>query len=272
MRRRSSIAAGLAVTVGAIGLAAVSSGLAAGGSRPVPIRVDVGEGGYAMPSRIAGGVVAMRFRNTGRRVHEFALGRIDPGHTAAEALRAFASNREVPWFHDVSGPGVVTPGVELTITRELAPGTYVFIDAVPDTHGVPFAKQRGWKPFRVVGDSGADLPLPDAVIIAEKKRFLLPPLQAGLRTIELRNRAGAGRGFMLATVDPGHTRADAERWFAQIEKTGRQPSSAPPATLLGAIQTIPSGTSVFVTVELQAGRRYQLSDDESGITAAFTPK
>jgi hypothetical protein len=115
----------------------------------------------------------------------------------------------------------MTPGAEITITRTLAPGTYVFIDGVPDTHGVPFTKRRGWKPFRVVGDSGAALPPADAVVVAEKKHFPIPPLRAGVRTIELRNRAGAGRGFMLATLDPGRTRAEAERWFAQIEKTGR---------------------------------------------------
>jgi hypothetical protein len=42
--------------------------------------------------------------------------------------------------------------------------------------------------------------------------------------------------------------------------------------LLGAIQTIPNGTSVFLTIRLEAGRRYELSDDESGVRAAFVPK
>jgi hypothetical protein len=37
------------------------------------------------------------------------------------------------------------------------------------------------------------------------------------------------------------------------------------------MQTIPSGTSVFLTVTLEAGRLYHLTDDESGIEAEFTP-
>lgn len=264
MRYRTSFV--LVVSL-ALGIAA----LAAGGRRPA-VSVDVNERGYVMPSRIAGGVVAMHFRNTGRRVHEFALGRIDKGHTAAEARRAFASGARTPWFHDVAGPGVMTPGAEITLTRTLAPGTYVFADAVPDTKGTPFSKRGGWKAFVVAGNSGGKLPKPDAVIVAEKTRFVIPALRAGLRTIELRNDAGAGRGFILASLNPGHSRAAAERWFATIDKTGRQPASAPPATLLGAIQTIPAGTSVFLTIRLEAGRRYEVSDDDSGTKAAFTPR
>ncbi len=43
-------------------------------------------------------------------------------------------------------------------------------------------------------------------------------------------------------------------------------------TLLGAMQTIPSGTSVYLTVSLEAGRLYRLEDDESGTQAQFTPR
>jgi hypothetical protein len=45
-----------------------------------------------------------------------------------------------------------------------------------------------------------------------------------------------------------------------------------PMTLLGATQTIPSGTSVFVTVKLDAGRSYHISDDDTGTEATFTPR
>ena len=80
------------------------------------------------------------------------------------------------------------------------------------------------------------------------------------------------RGFQLLTLNPGKTEADAGRWFGHIESTGRLPRTPAPVTFLGAIQTIPSGTSVFLTVDLEAGRRYHISDDESGIEADFTTK
>lgn len=258
--------------VASIVLVAAGAGAAARSSAATPIHVDVSEHGFLMPAVIKGGVVAMRFRNVGTKLHGFDFGRIDSGHTVAEALRASDQDKEVPWFHDAAGPGVMTPGAEITITRALRPGLYVFFDGVPDPQGVQYVKRGVWRAFRVAGDSGLRLPVPDAVITAEKKRFAIPRLHAGRQTIELRNRAGSGRGFMLATLNPGKTKADADRWIKALETTGRQPLTSMPATLLGAIQTIPSGTSVFLTVTLEAGRQYRLSDDDSGTQATFTPR
>ena len=255
-----------------VALVAAGFGTAARSTAPTPIQVVVNEHGYVMPSVIKGGVVAMRFRNAGKEVHEFALARIDKGHTFAQALSAFEQHKEPAWLHDVAGPGVMTPGAEITITRQLPPGLYVFVDGVPSTRGVPFNKLGGRRAFTIVGDSGAQLPKADAVITAEKKRFVIPRLHAGVQTIELRNRAGAGRGFILATLNPGKTKADADRWVTTIETTGKQPRTPAPMTLLGAIQTIPSGTSVYLTVNLEAGRQYRLEDDESGVQAQFTPR
>ena len=258
--------------LGLVVLVAAGFGAAAQSAASKPIQVDVTERGYVMPSVIKGGVVAMRFRNIGRELHEFALARIDNGHTFSQALRAFEQNKDPAWLHDVAGPGVMTPGAEITITRQLSPGTYFFVDAVPNTKGVQFEKLGGRKAFTVTGDSGAQLPRADAMITAEKKRFVIPPLHAGRLTIELRNRAGSGRGFILATINPGKTQADVDRWVKSIETTGKQPRTPAPMTLLGAIQTIPSGTSVYLTVKLEAGRKYHMSDDESGTAASFTPR
>ena len=38
------------------------------------------------------------------------------------------------------------------------------------------------------------------------------------------------------------------------------------------MQTIRSGTSVFLTVTLEPGRRYRVSDGEAEIVATFTPR
>lgn len=267
MRVPLLLAALVAATVVATDL-----GTAAPGSAPATVKVDVSERGYVMPSVIRGGIVAMRFRNVGKELHEFAMGRIENGHTFAQARRAFEQGKHVSWIHDVAGPGVMTPGAVITVIRRLPPGLYFFVDGVPNTKGTPFERLGGQKAFTITGDSGARLPTVDAVIIAEKKRFLVPPLKAGVQTIELRNRAGAGRGFIVATLNPGKTQADADRWIKPLDTAGRQSGTPAPLTLLGAIQTIPSGTSVYLTVNLEAGRLYHLSDDESGIKAQFTPK
>jgi hypothetical protein len=239
---------------------------------PAPLEVDAVDYEYVMPSVAKGGVVAMRFRNRGKELHEFAFGRIDKGHTLVQAVRAFDQHKEAPWIHDLGGPGLLTPGAEIRITRKLRPGAYFFIDAVPNTKGVPHYKLGMARSLTIAGDSGAQLPKADAVITAEKKRFAVPQLYGGLQTIELRNRAGSGRGFQLVTLNPGKTTAEAKRWANSIDATGKLPSGPTPMTFLGAMQTIPSGTSVYLTINLQAGRRYHLSDDESGVKADFTPR
>ena len=253
-------------------LTATGFAAAARTSAPTPIAVDAVDYAYAMPNVVKGGVVAMRFRNRGKEPHEFAFGRIDAGHTLAQALRATDQGKNVAWLHDLGGPGILTPRADLTITRNLAPGTYFFLCGVPNTKGVPHSKLGMARSFTVTGDSGERLPKPDAVITAGTKRFDVPQLAAGRQTIELRNRSGAGRGFMLATINPGKTEADVGRWTKSIESTGKLPKGPLPMTLLGAMQTIPSGTSVYLTVTLEAGRSYHISDDESGIQADFTPK
>lgn len=246
---------------------------AAAAAGPVP--VEITDTGYAMPERVPGGVIAMRFRNTGSLPHEFALGRIDAGRTAAEAeavVPALVAGEDGPgWLEDVGGVPLLTPGAEITITRVLEPGTYVAFDAVPDTDGVRGLERGLLTTFVVEGDSGAAPPVPDAVVTAAETRFVVPPLNAGTSTLELRNASGAGRGFLLGSVAPGATEAELARWGEAIGRTGRLPATPVPATFLGAMQTIPDGTSVFVTLELEGGREYGLSDDASGILTRFTP-
>lgn len=78
--------------------------------------------------------------------------------------------------------------------------------------------------------------------------------------------------MILASLKPGKSEAELNRWINVLETKGRQPRTPAPTTLLGAIQTILDGTSVYLTVNLEAGRTYHLSDDDSGIEASFAPK
>jgi hypothetical protein len=240
---------------------------------PPPIEVDAADYAFVMPDRIKGGVVSMRFRNTGKELHEFALVRIGEGHTVDDVLAALQkSGDDLPWLTDMAGPPLLTPGAEIGITRKLDPGTYAFLCYVPNTKGVPHVQLGMTRKFTVAGDSGAELRKPDALITARAKRFVVPNLRAGRQTIELRNASGGERGFILTTFNPGKTEADAERWFGRIESSGRLPRTPAPLTGLGAIQSIPNGTSVYLTVDLEAGRTYRLTEDEHGFETDFTPR
>jgi uncharacterized cupredoxin-like copper-binding protein len=259
------------LTVGAV-VVAVAGAAVSGGTPPSPVTVDAVDYAYVMPPTLKGPVVALRLRNRGKELHEFSLGRVDGTHTVADVLAAFRARKHPAWLHDVGGPGLVSPGASLTYTRSLQPGRYVFLCAVPDHAGRSHLQHGMIRAFTVAGGGGTAAPTPDAVITAAKKGFVVPAIAAGSQTLEFRNRAGAGRGLLLATIDPGKTQADVDRWTKQIESTGKQPRGPMPMTLLGATQTIPNGASVFVTVKLDAGRTYHVSDDESGAEATFTPR
>ncbi|MGE0029355.1 MAG: hypothetical protein AB7O78_07280 [Thermoleophilia bacterium] len=270
--------AGAVVTaaVATAGAAAASGGSTAAPAAPPPVAVDVTDAAIVMPARVPGGMVAMRFRNTGTRLHEFAMGRADAGHGVADvraAVRRIArGGPPPPWIRDVAGPGQITAGAQVTVTRRLRPGVYLLFDGVPDHRGVPGVARGISRVFRVAGDTGAGPPAADAVVTAGAHAFDVPPLAGGTLTLELRNGAGAPRGFRLTSIRPGRTAADVGRWVAALESSGRLPAGPAPLTMLGAMQSIPAGASVYVTLRLDAGRQYGLGDDESGALTRFTPR
>lgn len=237
-----------------------------GSDKAEPTVVDVrgDEYAYVLPERIDGGVVTMRFSNTGDEVHEYALARIADGKTKGDVDAFFADPKSLQgggppgWIEDVGGVPALSQGREVSITRELREGTYVLLCFVPAPDGRPHIAHGMVRTFEVGEDDGADLPKPDAVITATDEGFEIPALRAGEQTIELRNGASQPREFYLYSPNPGVSLAQVEAWGEGGFK------GEPPAVFLGAMQSIPAATSVYLTVDLEAGRRYVLFDEELG--------
>ena len=224
-----------------------------------------------MPDQGKAGVVTFDVSNGGRELHEFALGHLAPGKSIADVKAYLKSGQDgtPSWFQDVGGVPLLSPGEKLGLTRQLDPGDYVFLCFIPSPKGVPHVNLGMLKEFRLSGDSGRDLPDPDATITAKRGTYEIPPLEAGEQTIELRNADNREREFFLFRLKPGKSLADIGRFFESGEG-----KTAPPATFLGAMQTIPAGTSVFVDLDLKAGAKYTLADNAGAkpIVASFTPK
>jgi hypothetical protein len=264
------------VGVAAVMLAAAVSALAAcGGDDDNPsarnaapaVPVVAGEYAIAMPDRIKGGVVTMDFRNSGEEPHEFALGRLERGKTLADLRRTMAGGEEPPpWIRDLAGVPAMTPGARLSITRRLRPGTYAFLCFVPAPTGQSHFELGMAKQFTVAGDSGRTTPRADGVITAHDERMEVPQVSAGRRTLELRNAASSPREFDLMTFGRGKTMRDAEKWFRSGFK------GEPPLELLGAMQTIPAGTSAFLTTKFERGVTYVVSDPDHELEARFTAR
>ena len=246
--------------VAAAGLTLAGCG---GSDEAAPPVVDVrgDEYAYVMPERIEGGVVTMRFTNTGEELHEYALARLDAGKTRADVDAFLADPASLEggppdWIEDVGGVPTLSQGEEVSITRELSSGTYALLCFVPAPDGRPHIAHGMVQTFEV-GEAGeAELPEPDAVVTATDEGFEIPELEVGEQTLELRNGAAVPREFYLYSPNPGVTLAEVEEWG----EGGFE--GEPLATFLGAMQSIPPGTSVFLTVDLEAGERYVFFDEE----------
>ena len=266
MSTRSALSSSAAALAAFLALSACGSDDAADPAAPVP-RIEAREYSYVLPRTVEGGVTSIEFANTGKQVHEFALGRLAPGATLAQLRRDLTDGDDQgpgeDVARDVGGVPVLSPGRRVTVTRKLEPGTYVVLCYIPGPDGKPHIEHGMIGSFEVAGDSEQAPPKPDAVIVAGDKSFEVPRLNAGRQTIELRNAAREEREFQLGSPEPGKKVADIERWFSDGM---RDPA---PIIFPGGIQSIPAGTSVYEELELEAGRTYYLND-EHGLEARFS--
>jgi hypothetical protein len=231
------------------------------------ISVKGAEYAFAMPDKIIGGVVTMRFSNVGKEFHEYAIGRLKKGKTLADLTKELASGDEPRSVDQVPSVPALSPGTEVAITRKIRPGNYVFLCFLPTPNGVPHYKLGMIKAFEIAGTSNADLPEPDATVTAREKAMEVPALEAGEQTLELKNDASKAREFELLSLNPGKSFEDVEAMF----QGDRPPSvNEAPATFLGAMQSIPPDSSVFLDVKLEAGKRYLFLDAENRLMKEFT--
>jgi hypothetical protein len=252
-------------------LAACSSSGGGGTSpsaSPEATTVEVGATEYAfdVPAEVAGGVVRMQFTNTGGFPHEFAFARIEEGKTEADVRAVIESGGEPPeWAEDIAGVPALSPGEAITVTRKLEPGSYAFLCFFPDPEGTPHAALGMYEVFTVAGDSGLTLPEPDATITATDDGLQVPELSVGEQTVQFQNDGTKPHELVLVALEPGKGLKDIDGWI----EGGYE--GEPPVTFLGGMQTIPSGESLFLTIELEPGVEYTAVDFSTNSRETFTP-
>ncbi|MBA3348680.1 MAG: hypothetical protein H0T13_08985, partial [Actinobacteria bacterium] len=156
------------------------------------------------------------------------------------------------WIEDVGGVPTLSQDEEVSITRELERGTYVMLCFVPAPDGRPHIAHGMVKTFEVGEAGAAALPEPDAVVTATDESFEIPALEAGTQTLELRNDAASSREFYLYSPNEGVTLAQVEEWG----EGGFRGEAL--ATFLGAMQSIPPGSSVFLHRRPAGGQALRL--------------
>ena len=227
--------------------------------------VTATEYSFAVPGEVAGGVVQMRFTNTGGYPHEFAFARIEEGKTEADVKAVIESGEEPPeWAEDVAGVPALSPRQSIAITRTLEPGSYVFLCFFPDPEGTPHAALGMYELFTIGGDSGAALPEPDATITATDAGLEVPDLPSGEQTVEFENGGTEPHELALVVFEPGKGIKDVDGWIE-----GGYPGE-PPVTFLGGMQTIPAGESVFLSIDFEPAVEYTALDFTTNSRETFT--
>ena len=228
-----------------------------GTESPAATTVDVSatEFAFDIPAEVTGGVVEMRFTNTGGLPHEFAFARIEEGKTEADVKAVIESGEEPPeWAEDVAGVPGLSPGQSITVTRTLEPGSYVFLCFFPDPEGTPHASLGMYELFTIAGDTGAALPEPDATITATDDGLQVPALSAGEQTVQFQNGGTEPHELALVAFEPGKGVKDVDEWI----EGGYQ--GEPPVTFLGGMQTIPEDESVFLSIDFEPAVEYTALD------------
>jgi hypothetical protein len=229
------------------------------------VEVEATEYSFDLPAEVAGGVVRMQFTNTGGFPHEFSFARIEQGKTEADVKEVIESGGEPPdWAEDIAGVPALSPGESITVTRTLEPGSYAFLCFFPDPEGIPHAALGMYEVFTVAGDTGLTLPEPDATITATDDGLQVPELSVGEQTIQFQNDGAKPHELVLVTLEPGKGLKDIDGWI----EGGYE--GEPPVVFLGGMQTIPSGESLFLTIELEPGVEYTAVDFSTNSRETFT--
>jgi hypothetical protein len=162
-----------------------------------------------------------------------------------------------------AGIPVLQAGETAALTQRLDPGRYALICFLDGPSGKPHFMDGMVSLIDVEGDAGADAPEPDATLMLGKS-LAAPELEAGRRTLELRNDNDEPNAVFLVSYEPGKTEEDLLAW-----EEGGMKGPAPGSFHGGAID-VPARSSVYYTYEFERGVQYALIDDANEVERRFT--
>ena len=203
-----------------------------------------------VPTRIRAGWLTLRLANAGKEVHMLGIGRVPFGHSAHAVLDAIAHDRPVPETSDWGGPNAVSPGDTATVTLFFPPGDYAMMCAVESPDGKMHALHGMMAIMTVTSASDSTVaPAQDDVnvTLTDYHVAVRGVVAAGERTVRVRNGASQGHDLEILEILPGHSAADAMRWF---EHPARE---APTARAVGGVVEIHPGQEAFVTATFHPG-------------------
>jgi hypothetical protein len=207
-----------------------------------------------VPARVHAGWLTLRLVNAGSEVHMLGIGRVPYGHSARAVLDAIMHDREVPETSSWGGPNAVSPGDTATVTLFFPAGEYAMICAVESADGKMHALHGMMALMTVTGaldssSTAAHAPPPaDAnVTLTDYHVAVSGALTAGDRTVHVQNGASQGHDLEILEILPGHSAADAMRWFAHPAR------GTPAARAIGGVVAMHPGQQAVVSATFRPG-------------------
>jgi uncharacterized cupredoxin-like copper-binding protein len=204
-----------------------------------------------VPSRIRAGWLTLRLANAGTEVHMLGIGRVPYGHPARAVLDAIVNNHSVPPTSDWGGPNAVSPGDTSAATLFFPPGEYAISCAVEGPDGKIHAQHGMIAVMTVTGTPDTtDAPASEdaSVTLTDYHVAVRGSLVSGERTLRVKNNASQGHDLEILEILPGHSEADAMRWFAHPTR------EAPTARAVGGVVEIHPGQQAVVSASFHSGK------------------
>ena len=208
-----------------------------------------------VPVRVHAGWLTLRLVNAGSEVHMLGIERVPYGHSARAVLDAIMHDRAVPETSSWGGPNAVSPGDTATVTLFFPAGEYAISCAVESADGKMHALHGMMAVMTVTGtpDSSstaahAPPPADASVTLTDYHVAVRGTLTAGDRTVHVQNGASPGHDLEILEILPGHSAADALRWFAHPAR------EMPAARAIGGVVAIHPGQQAVVSATFRPGK------------------
>lgn len=207
---------------------------------------------FDAPDSISAGWTTFHFVNDGPNLHHASLSRLDSGKTVADLEALMKANPDGPppkWLVAVGGPNAPDPGSSTDATFNLSEGNYVFMCFVDTPDKVAHFKKGMVRPLKVVASTTPAAPEPTAdvtVTLADYSFAVSGKLTAGKHTIKIVNKGPQEHELELVRFAPGKTAKDLLDWIYK-------PEGPPPGNALGGVAGTATGSTAYVTVDLQPG-------------------
>lgn len=204
---------------------------------------------FDAPDLIAGGRMAIDFRNEGREEHHAQLLRLNDGVSPEQLLAALEQDESaiLQMATLASGPSVTGPGLRSEVILDLAEGNYLMLCVIPSADGVPHVAKGMLKPFQVSGGAPPAQPLRlDGEVVLADFSIQVPPLQTGERTLRVTNNGPQPHEVALMKLTDGATLADAQAFL-------RGEGPPPPSLSIGGAQAMGQGQRAWIRFDFTPG-------------------